>query len=155
MASPIKLDFELLSEELRVFEAPVSQLKDSLNSLKTQLFRSSFYCLPRPLVVNKLETHDKSNLELFCLEFAKLQRKLEGGPIGVAQHAVLVCQQLVSRLHVMVIISTFLTLPRGKNQCEAVTLCTCTVRMNYPCIVLYLRQTNLKTLLHKPVCHKG
>ncbi|KAI4803671.1 hypothetical protein KUCAC02_025332 [Chaenocephalus aceratus] len=73
----IKLDFELLRIELREFEVLVSQLKDSLNS--TSPMFDSLYIEIRnmTLIVNQLETFDKSNLEVIRLEFAKLQKKLE------------------------------------------------------------------------------
>ncbi|XP_010790580.1 olfactomedin-4 [Notothenia coriiceps] len=73
----IKLDFELLRIELREFELLVSQLKDSLNS--TSPMFDSLYIEIRnmTLIVNQLETFDKSNLEVIRLEFAKLQKKLE------------------------------------------------------------------------------
>ncbi|XP_042356111.1 olfactomedin-4-like [Plectropomus leopardus] len=73
----IKLDFELLRVELREFEVLVSQLKDSLNS--TSPMFDSLYTEIRnmTLIVNQLETYDKSNLEVIRIEFAKLQKKLE------------------------------------------------------------------------------
>ncbi|XP_051252141.1 olfactomedin-4-like [Dicentrarchus labrax] len=73
----IKLDFELLRIELREFEALVSQLKDSLNS-SLPLFDSLYIEIRNmTLIVNQLETYDKSNLEVIRIEFAKLQKKLE------------------------------------------------------------------------------
>ncbi|KAM3871350.1 uncharacterized protein ACN63O_004606 [Diretmus argenteus] len=73
----IKLEFELIRIELREFEALVSQLKESLNasspmfdSLYTEIHNMS-------LIVDQLETYDKSNLEVIRIEFAKLQKKLE------------------------------------------------------------------------------
>ncbi|XP_040917060.1 olfactomedin-4-like [Toxotes jaculatrix] len=73
----IKLDFELLRIELREFEALVSQLKDSLNS-SSPMFDSLYSEIHNmTLIVNQLETYDKSNLEVIRLEFAKLQKKLE------------------------------------------------------------------------------
>ncbi|XP_039993733.1 olfactomedin-4 [Xiphias gladius] len=75
--SYIKLDFELLRIELREFEALVSQLKDSLNS-SSPMFDSLYTEIQNmTLIVNQLETYDKSNLEVIRIEFAKLQRKLE------------------------------------------------------------------------------
>ncbi|XP_037097567.1 olfactomedin-4 [Syngnathus acus] len=73
----IKLDFELLRIELREFESLVSQLKDAFNS-SSPMF-DSFYTEIRnmTLIVDQLETYDKSNLEVIRIEFAKLQRKLE------------------------------------------------------------------------------
>lgn len=99
----IKLDFELLRIELREFESLVSQLKDSVNSSSPML--DSLYTEARKdefelhsflhligdmltvsiccqihnmtLIVNQLETFDKSNLEVIRIEFAKLQKKLE------------------------------------------------------------------------------
>lgn len=100
----IKLDFELLRIELREFEALVSQLQESLNSsspvldslytevksLRLTFTMSLFQWLcgdyfgaylyqihNMTLIVNQLETFDKSNLEVIRIEFAKLQRKLE------------------------------------------------------------------------------
>lgn len=73
----IKLDFELLRIELREFEALVSQLKDSLNS-SSPMFDSLFTEIHNmTLIVNQLETFDRSNLEVIRIEFAKLQKKLE------------------------------------------------------------------------------
>ncbi|XP_034432202.1 olfactomedin-4-like [Hippoglossus hippoglossus] len=73
----IKLDFELLRIELREFEALVSQLRDSLNS-SSPLFDSLYTEIRNmTLIVNQLETYDKSNLDVIRIEFAKLQRKLE------------------------------------------------------------------------------
>ncbi|XP_059210000.1 olfactomedin-4-like [Centropristis striata] len=73
----IKLDFELLRIELREFEALVSQLKGSLNS-SSPLFDSLYTEIRNmTLIVNQLETYDKSNLEVIRIEFAKLQKKLE------------------------------------------------------------------------------
>ncbi|KAM3871351.1 olfactomedin-4-like [Diretmus argenteus] len=73
----IKLEFELIRIELREFEALVSQLKESLNAsspmfdgLYTEIHNMS-------LIVDQLETYDKSNLEVIRIEFAKLQKKLE------------------------------------------------------------------------------
>ncbi|XP_023272988.1 olfactomedin-4-like [Seriola lalandi dorsalis] len=75
--SYIKLDFELLRIELREFEAIVSQLKDSLNS-SSPMFDSLYTEIRNmTLIVNQLETYDKSNLEVIRIEFAKLQKKLE------------------------------------------------------------------------------
>ncbi|KAF3701291.1 Olfactomedin-4 [Channa argus] len=73
----IKLDFELLRIELREFEALVSQLKDSFNS-SSPLFDNLYTEIRNmTLIVNQLETYDKSNLDVIRIEFAKLQRKLE------------------------------------------------------------------------------
>uniref|UniRef100_A0A096M2H3 Si:ch211-173a9.6 n=1 Tax=Poecilia formosa TaxID=48698 RepID=A0A096M2H3_POEFO len=73
----IKLDFEMLRIELREFEALVSQLKDSLNS-SSPLFNSLYIEIHNmTLLVNQLETYDKSNLEVIRHQFAKLQMKLE------------------------------------------------------------------------------
>ncbi|XP_029900780.1 olfactomedin-4 [Myripristis murdjan] len=73
----IKLDFELLRIELREFEALVSQLRESLNS-SSPVFDSLYSEIHNmTLIVNQLETYDKSNLELVRIEFAKLQKKLE------------------------------------------------------------------------------
>ncbi|XP_026162117.1 olfactomedin-4-like [Mastacembelus armatus] len=73
----IKLDFELLRIELREFEILVSQLKESLNS-SSPIFDSLYTEIHNmTLIVNQLETYDKSNLEVIRIEFAKLQRKLE------------------------------------------------------------------------------
>ncbi|XP_036927641.1 olfactomedin-4 [Acanthopagrus latus] len=75
--SYIKLDFELLRIELREFEALVTQLKDSLNS-SSPMFDSLYTEIRNmTLIVNQLESFDKSNLEVIRIEFAKLQRKLE------------------------------------------------------------------------------
>ncbi|XP_074548822.1 olfactomedin-4 [Halichoeres trimaculatus] len=73
----IKLDFELLRIELREFEVLVSQLKESLNS--TSPMFDSLYTEIRnmTLIVDQLETYDKSNLMVIRIEFAKLQKKLE------------------------------------------------------------------------------
>ncbi|KAK2826153.1 hypothetical protein Q5P01_020367 [Channa striata] len=73
----IKLDFELLRIELREFEALVSQLKDSFNS-SSPMFDSLYNEIRNmTLIVNQLETYDKSNLDVIRIEFAKLQKKLE------------------------------------------------------------------------------
>ncbi|KAM6969149.1 olfactomedin-4 [Tautogolabrus adspersus] len=73
----IKLDFELLRIELREFEALVSQLKQSLNS-SSPVFDSLYTEIRNmTLIVNQLETYDKSNLQVIRIEFAKLQKKLE------------------------------------------------------------------------------
>lgn len=73
----IKLDFELLRIELRQFEALVSQLKDSFNS-SSPLFDSLYTEIHNmTLIVNQLESYDKSNLLVIRIEFAKLQKKLE------------------------------------------------------------------------------
>uniref|UniRef100_A0A3Q3VKR3 Olfactomedin-like domain-containing protein n=1 Tax=Mola mola TaxID=94237 RepID=A0A3Q3VKR3_MOLML len=73
----IKLDFELLRTELTEFESLVSQLKDSLNST-SPLFDSLYTEIRNmTLIVNQLETIDKSNLDVIRIEFAKLQKKLE------------------------------------------------------------------------------
>ncbi|XP_068577879.1 olfactomedin-4 [Cebidichthys violaceus] len=75
--SYIKLDFELLRVELREFEVLVSQLKDSLNSSSPMFDRLYTEIRNMTLIVNQLETYDKSNLEVIRIEFAKLQKKLE------------------------------------------------------------------------------
>ncbi|KAJ3613921.1 hypothetical protein NHX12_020164 [Muraenolepis orangiensis] len=73
----IKLDFELLRIELREFEALVTQLKDSLN-VTSPIFDSLYDEIRNmTLIVNQLESYDKSNLEVIRIEFAKLQKKLE------------------------------------------------------------------------------
>lgn len=73
----IKLDFELLRIELREFEALVSQLKETLN-VSSPLFDILYTEIHNmTLIVDQLETYDKSNLELIRIEFAKLQKKLE------------------------------------------------------------------------------
>ncbi|GAA6213679.1 olfactomedin-4-like [Lates japonicus] len=73
----IKLEFELLRIELREFESLVSQLKVSLNA-SSPLFNSLYTEIRNmTLIVNQLETYDKSNLEVIRLQFAKLQKKLE------------------------------------------------------------------------------
>ncbi|XP_033844258.2 LOW QUALITY PROTEIN: olfactomedin-4-like [Periophthalmus magnuspinnatus] len=73
----IKLDFELLRIELREFEALVSQLKESLN-VSSPLFDSLYTEIQNmTMIVNQLESYDKSNLEVIRIEFAKLQKKLE------------------------------------------------------------------------------
>ncbi|KAM4626061.1 olfactomedin-4-like [Polymixia lowei] len=73
----IKLDFELLRIELREFEVLVSQLKESLNST-SPMFDSLYTEIHNmSLIVDQLETYDKSNLDVIRIEFAKLQRKLE------------------------------------------------------------------------------
>ncbi|XP_060919662.1 olfactomedin-4 [Labrus mixtus] len=75
--SYIKLDFEMLRIELREFEALVSQLKESLNS-SSPVFNSLYTEIRNmTLIVNQLETYDKSNLQVIRIEFAKLQKKLE------------------------------------------------------------------------------
>ncbi|XP_037602861.1 olfactomedin-4-like [Sebastes umbrosus] len=73
----IKLDFELLRIELREFEALVSQLRDSLNSSSPMLDSLYTEIHNMTLIVNQLETFDKSNLEVIRIEFAKLQKKLQ------------------------------------------------------------------------------
>ncbi|XP_048029659.1 olfactomedin-4-like [Megalobrama amblycephala] len=73
----IKLDFELLRIELREFEALVTQLKTSLNS-SSPAFESLYIEIRNmSLIVDQLESYDRSNLEVIRIEFAKLQRKLE------------------------------------------------------------------------------
>ncbi|ROL47768.1 Olfactomedin-4 [Anabarilius grahami] len=73
----IKLDFELLRIELREFEALVTQLKTSLNST-SPAFQSLYIEIRNmSLIVDQLESYDRSNLEVIRIEFAKLQRKLE------------------------------------------------------------------------------
>ncbi|XP_036397391.1 olfactomedin-4 [Megalops cyprinoides] len=73
----IKLEFELLRIELRAFEALVSQLKTSLNS-SSSLFDSLYSEIHNmTLIVDQLESYDKSNLEVIRIEFSKLQKKLE------------------------------------------------------------------------------
>ncbi|XP_055028740.2 olfactomedin-4 [Misgurnus anguillicaudatus] len=73
----IKLEFELLRIELRDFEALVTQLKLSLNFSSPAI--ESLYAEIRnmSLIVDQLESYDKSNLEVIRIEFAKLQKKLE------------------------------------------------------------------------------
>nr|XP_033497949.1 olfactomedin-4-like [Epinephelus lanceolatus] len=73
----IKLDFELLRIELQEFEALVSQLRDSLNSTSPMLDSLYTEIHNMTLIVNQLETFDKSNLEVIRIEFAKLQKKLQ------------------------------------------------------------------------------
>ncbi|XP_049917964.1 olfactomedin-4-like [Epinephelus moara] len=73
----IKLDFEILRVELREFEALVSQLKDSLNSTSPMFDSLHTEIRNMTLIVNQLETFDKSNLEVIRIEFAKLQKKLQ------------------------------------------------------------------------------
>ncbi|XP_041710233.1 olfactomedin-4 [Coregonus clupeaformis] len=73
----IRLDFELLRIELREFELLVTQLKDSLNS-SSPMFDSLYTEIRNmSLIVNQLESYDKSNLEVIRIEFGKLQKKLE------------------------------------------------------------------------------
>ncbi|KAK2878285.1 hypothetical protein QQF64_011686 [Cirrhinus molitorella] len=73
----IKLDFELLRIELREFEALVTQLKASLNS-SSPAFESLYTEIRNmSLIVDQLESYDRSNLEVIRIEFVKLQRKLE------------------------------------------------------------------------------
>ncbi|KAK7142932.1 hypothetical protein R3I94_012317 [Phoxinus phoxinus] len=73
----IKLEFELLRIELREFEALVTQLKTSLNS-SSPAFESLFIEIRNmSLIVDQLESYDRSNLEVIRIEFAKLQQKLE------------------------------------------------------------------------------
>ncbi|XP_061087553.1 olfactomedin-4 [Conger conger] len=73
----IKLEFELLRIELRAFEALVSQLKASFNS-SSPLFESLYMEIQNmTLIVDQLESYDKSNLEVIRIELAKLQKKLE------------------------------------------------------------------------------
>ncbi|KAM9787359.1 olfactomedin-4 [Syngnathus typhle] len=67
----IKLDFELLRIELREFESLVSQLKDAFNS-SSPMFDSVYTEIRNmTLIVDQLETYDKSNLEVIRIEFAK------------------------------------------------------------------------------------
>ncbi|XP_049452920.1 olfactomedin-4-like [Epinephelus fuscoguttatus] len=73
----IKLDFELLRIELQEFEALVSQLRHSLNSSSPMLDSLYTEIHNMTLIVNQLETFDKSNLEVIRIEFAKLQKKLQ------------------------------------------------------------------------------
>ncbi|XP_051942341.1 olfactomedin-4 [Hippocampus zosterae] len=73
----VKLDFELLRIELREFESLVSQLKDAFNS-SSPMFDSLYTEIRNmTLIVNQLETYDKSNLEVIRFQFVKLQKKLE------------------------------------------------------------------------------
>uniref|UniRef100_A0A8C2F3F6 Si:ch211-173a9.6 n=1 Tax=Cyprinus carpio TaxID=7962 RepID=A0A8C2F3F6_CYPCA len=73
----IKLEFELLRIELREFEALVTQLKASLNS-SSPAFESLYIEIRNmSLIVDQLESYDRSNLEVIRIAFAKLQRKLE------------------------------------------------------------------------------
>ncbi|XP_061553234.1 olfactomedin-4 [Phycodurus eques] len=73
----IKLDFELLRIELREFESLVSQLKDAFNS-SSPMFDSLYTEIRNmTLIVNTLESYDKSNLQVIRIEFVKLQKKLE------------------------------------------------------------------------------
>ncbi|KAF7670225.1 hypothetical protein LDENG_00043470 [Lucifuga dentata] len=73
----IKLDFELLKVELREFEVLVTQLKNSLNT-SSPLFDSLYIEIRNmTLIVDQLESYDKSNLEVIRIEFGKLQKKLE------------------------------------------------------------------------------
>ncbi|KAJ3613919.1 hypothetical protein NHX12_020162 [Muraenolepis orangiensis] len=73
----IKLDFELLRIELREFEALVTQLKETLNVTSPMFDSLHDEIRNMTLIVNQLESYDKSNLEVIRIEFAKLQRKLE------------------------------------------------------------------------------
>ncbi|KAL0969133.1 hypothetical protein UPYG_G00222980 [Umbra pygmaea] len=73
----IRLDFELLRVELRQFELLVTQLKETFNS-SSPMFDSLYTEIRNmSLIVNQLETYDKSNLEVIRIEFGKLQKKLE------------------------------------------------------------------------------
>ncbi|KAM9568092.1 LOW QUALITY PROTEIN: olfactomedin-4 [Salvelinus alpinus] len=73
----IQLDFELLRIELRELELLVTQLKESLNS-SSPMFDSLYTGTHNmSLIVNHLESYDKSNLEVIRIEFGKLQKKLE------------------------------------------------------------------------------
>uniref|UniRef100_W5L4I2 Olfactomedin-4-like n=1 Tax=Astyanax mexicanus TaxID=7994 RepID=W5L4I2_ASTMX len=73
----IKLDFELLRIELREFEALVTELKVSLNS-SSPAFDSLYNEIRNmSMIVDQLESYDRSNLEVIRIEFAKLQKKLE------------------------------------------------------------------------------
>ncbi|XP_047467860.1 olfactomedin-4-like [Mugil cephalus] len=73
----ITLDFELLRVEITEFESLVSQLRDSLNTSSPMLDSLYSEIHNMTLIVNQLETYDKSNLEVIRIEFAKLQRKLK------------------------------------------------------------------------------
>uniref|UniRef100_A0A3B1IXU3 Olfactomedin-4-like n=1 Tax=Astyanax mexicanus TaxID=7994 RepID=A0A3B1IXU3_ASTMX len=71
----IKLDFELLRIELREFEALVTELKVSLNS-SSPAFDSLYNEIRNmSMIVDQLESYDRSNLEVIRIEFAKLQKK--------------------------------------------------------------------------------
>ncbi|KAJ3613918.1 hypothetical protein NHX12_020161 [Muraenolepis orangiensis] len=73
----IQLDFEILRIELREFEALVTQLKETLN-VTSPMFDSLYDEIRNmTLIVNQLETYDRSNLEVIRIELAKLQKKLE------------------------------------------------------------------------------
>uniref|UniRef100_A0A3B1JHE7 Olfactomedin-4-like n=1 Tax=Astyanax mexicanus TaxID=7994 RepID=A0A3B1JHE7_ASTMX len=73
----IKLDFELLRIELREFEALVTELKTSLNS-SSPAFDSLYNEIRNmSMIVDQLESYDRSNLEVIRIEFTKLQKKLE------------------------------------------------------------------------------
>ncbi|XP_061823883.1 olfactomedin-4 [Nerophis lumbriciformis] len=73
----IKLDFELLRIELRELESLVSQLKDAFNSSSPMFDSLHIEIRNMTLIVNQLESYDKSNLLVIRIEFAKLQKKLE------------------------------------------------------------------------------
>ncbi|XP_057716178.1 olfactomedin-4 [Corythoichthys intestinalis] len=73
----IKLDFELLRIELREFESLVSQLKDNFNSSSPMFDTLYTEIRNMTLIVNQLESYDKSNLQVIRIEFYKLQKKLE------------------------------------------------------------------------------
>ncbi|KAI4872463.1 hypothetical protein NFI96_021052 [Prochilodus magdalenae] len=92
----IKLEFELLRTELREFEVLVTELQMSLNS-SSSVFDSLYTEIRNmSIIVDQLESYDRSNLEVIRIEFAKLQKKLEkcrdeqddfsNAPIGSCEH---------------------------------------------------------------------
>uniref|UniRef100_A0A8B9JX90 Si:ch211-173a9.6 n=1 Tax=Astyanax mexicanus TaxID=7994 RepID=A0A8B9JX90_ASTMX len=71
----IKLDFELLRIELREFEALVTELKVSLNS-SSPAFDSLYNEIRNmSMIVDQLESYDRSNLEVIRIEFIVLNLK--------------------------------------------------------------------------------
>nr|XP_021328891.1 olfactomedin-4 [Danio rerio] len=93
----IKLEFELLRVELREFEALVTQIKTSLNSSSSAFDSLYAEIHSMRIIVDQLESYDRSNLEVIRHEFTKLQRKLKkcqedqqditNAPIGSCKHA--------------------------------------------------------------------
>ncbi|KAA0711560.1 Olfactomedin-4 [Triplophysa tibetana] len=92
----IKLEFEIIRIELRDFATLVTQLKTSLNISSPAIEELYIEIRNMSLIVDRLESYDRSNLEVIRIEFAKLQKKLEkcqddreeisNSPIGSCTH---------------------------------------------------------------------
>ncbi|CAL8286433.1 unnamed protein product [Lota lota] len=73
----VKLDFELLSMELREFEALVTELNETLNGTSPMFDSLNVEIRNMTLSVKRLESYDQGNLDVIRLEFSKLQKKLD------------------------------------------------------------------------------